>query len=241
MMIPAIPDAFGRCAALYEGYPLAVGVADGLRRMVLMTSAGRLPAFHDLIQDGPGTYVLQPWGKRPVAEFTPGSGPAMPPEAAAVLAGGVPLPRDGSLVGFFDGTGHVAAVLATSHEPPRPAFSMMPRADLRQTEWPPATDEPSFGPWFWQLLADEAAADLEPFIVANPGAAYAATGETVPGGTAVVITEPLLVAGRYILPAGVFVHWRELARGETIPPIGDLLRQAENVVDLAASFTEARE
>ena len=217
------------CMALFDGYPLAVETARrGVRCMTLMVP-GTPPEFCVLASYPKGFCQLHYW-HREGTDITPGA--AVPAWAAAVLAGGVPVPRAGSLFGYAVGE-QITAVIPVygySEDHPEPSFSPMPRAGISRDLWPPFTGEPAIGRWFWDMVRDGRLVNLAPVVAGTSGAVFRVPLESpVPAGC-VAVTRDVTTPSGEVLGEGLYVYHADLDAGVPLP--GGL----EGATDLAPRF-----
>ena len=236
---------FAACLRLFRGFPLAVRRHYAEHRygsMVLMSRATGTPRFYVLIMEWDDLFVLRPWDRRDGARVEIGPAGEVPAAVRRVIEAGVPVPRDGLLLGWLSGH-QVQAVLAAHGRLPEPwddpsavpGILVLPRAGSQPAEWPPLTGNPLDGGRLWQYIARGQLADLGPLVTHKPGLVFwvpgadEATGRR--NGARVVVTERL-TTDEYWLPAGVYADQRALREGAPSPTARQLLA-LPGVVDLA--------
>ena len=236
---------FARCLRLFRGYPLAVRRHYAEHRygsMVLASRASGAPRFFVLIMEWDDLFVLRPWDRRDGARVEIGPAADVPAAVRQVIESGVPVPRDGVLLGWMSGH-QVQAVLAAYGRLPEPwddpsavpGVLVMPRAGSQPAEWPPLAAGPLDDGRLWEHVARGQLADLGPLVTQRTGFVFWVPGaEAAAGrrnGARVVVTERLSTDDLW-LPAGVYAdHWT-LREGAPSLTARQLLAQP-GVVDLA--------
>ena len=134
-----------------------------------------------------------------------------------VIGACVPVPRDGTLLGWV-ADGQVRAVLAAYGrlpEPwddasPVPGVQVMPRVGSQPSEWPALTANPLEGRQLWEHLRLRQLTDLTPMVSRSAGRVFLVPAGR-PGRRAaalLVVTERLSGDDAIWLPAGVYAdHW----------------------------------
>lgn len=235
---------FAACLRLFRGYPLAVRRHYAEHRygsMVLMSRAAGTPRCYVLIMEWDDLFVLRPWDRRG-GRVEIGPAGEVPADVRQVIETGVPVPRDGVLLGWMAGH-QVQAVLAAYGRLPEPwddasavpGILVLPRAGSQPGEWPPLAAGPLGDGRLWEYVARGRLADLGPVVAHRPGLVFWVPGaEEAAGrrdGARVVVTERLS-AGEFWLPAGVYADYRTLREGTPSLTARQLLAQP-GVVDLA--------
>jgi hypothetical protein len=236
---------FAACLRLFRGYPLAVRRHYAEHRygsMVLASRTAGAPRFFVLIMEWDDLFVLRPWDRRDGARREIGPDGDVPAEVRQVIETGIPVPRDGALLGWMSGC-QVQAVLAAYGrlpEPwddpsPVPGILVMPRAGSQPAEWPPLAASPLDDGRLWESVARGQLVDLSPLVAHQAGRVFWVPGADRaagrPGGARVVVTERLSTDG-FWLPAGVYAdHWT-LREGTPSLTASQLLARP-GVVDLA--------
>ena len=143
--------AFAACLRLFRQYPLAVRRHYAEHRygsMVLMTRDAGKSRFFVLIMEWDDLFVLRHWDRRDGARAEIGRDEPVSADVRQVIEAGVPVPRDGALLGWV--TGHqVRAVLAAYGRLPEPwddasavpGVLVMPHSGASRRSgrrWPPA-------------------------------------------------------------------------------------------------------
>lgn len=252
--------AFAACLRLFRQYPLAVRRHYAEHRygsMVLMTRNAGKRRFFVLIMEWDDLFVLRHWDRRDGARVEIGRDEDVPADLRRVIEGGVPVPRDGALLGWV--TGHqVRAVLAAYGRLPEPwddastvpGVLVLPHAGSQPAEWPPLAAGPLDDGKLWEYIARGQLTDLAPLVSRQAGRVFLVPGgagrdgregrERREGrdmrGTRVVVTERMADDG-FWLPAGVYAdHWT-LREGSPVLTARQLLSQP-GVVDLASGRSQ---
>ena len=233
---------------LFTTYPLASDEVNGsgtIRSMVLLLQDAEEVSYFVLSQhcgEGGSRYSICPWPTG--AEVTVGAdGDALVPRKFAnAVSEGTPLPRDGSLFGWKHDnivTALIAVYTKYSPEVPEPCWSVMPRADVPRAQWPPFTDEPLIGNWFWELMQAEKQArkivSVDGLISETTETVFWADTGAVFGSGCCVVARDLRSPEEYTLPIGCYVYHKVLQAGSRVPPLQELLENFGKT-DLAARF-----
>jgi hypothetical protein len=238
--------AFAACLRLFRHYPLAVRRHYAEHRygsMVLMTRDAGASRFFVLIMEWDDLFVLRHWDRRDGARAEIGQDEPVSADVRRVLETGVPVPRDGALLGWV--TGHqVRAVLTAYGRLPEPwddasavpGVLLLPHAGSQSAEWPPlAAASPLDDGRLWEHLARGRLADLAPLVSHQAGRVFLVPGgdgrDGRRSGTRVVVTERIC-DDDFWLPAGVYADHRALREGAPVLTARQLLA-LPGVVDLA--------
>ena len=243
--------AFAACLRLFRQYPLAVRRHYAEHRygsMVLMTRAAGISRFYVLIMEWDDLFVLRHWDRRNGARVEIGRDEPLPEEVRQVIEAGVPVPRDGALLGWVAGH-QVQAVLAGYGRLPEPwddasvvpGVLVLPHAGSQPAEWPPLAAGPLDDGRLWEYVARGQLTDLAPLVSRQAGRVF-----LVPGGdgregrdvraTRVVVTERMSDDG-FWLPAGVYADHSTLREGTPVLTARQLLA-LPGVVDLASGRSQ---
>lgn len=228
---------YAACGDRFARYPLAVQPAGPARSMVLLHQNGSDASFFILTADhdeGQPSYAVRRWRSVSGARIDPAS--AVPEVFANAIVHGVPVPRDGSLLGW-DGGAAITALIAfyTEYTPesPIPSWATMPRAGIPDTQWPPFADEPLFGPWFWEHYQVGRIISLDGLIAATPGVVFWVDTGAVLGSDCCVVARDIESPAGPTLERGCFVYYQALRAGKPVPSLGALLAESDKI-DLAS-------
>ena len=251
MTIHAVPGAatLAACSRLFRRYPLAVtprSVDGGPRSMVLMNRMAGAPAFFVITQTGDNLFVIRSWDRRDGVDQGIWSGEPVSAAIGQLVADGIPLPRDGALLGWLTDS-QVTALLTVHCRPPEPwdgplpgpGIQVMPLAGTSNLlHWPPFAASPLDGR-LWDHVERGQIVDIAPLLTRSGGRAFWAPYPDTPGPRhdtprldhGCIIVTGNLPAEEYWLPAGVYLdHWT-LREGIPAPPVGRLLIRPD-VVEL---------
>ncbi len=232
MFVHALSGAASFAAAerLFRTYPLAVSPwsADGWPQSLMLRYGS---GFFVLAQDPSARFVLRPWrsGEGAYQEIAPAS--VTPAAVHEVLTEGMPVPRDGALLGWVCDR-QACALLSVYHgprgdaRPGGPQIRVLPMVGTEPAQWPPFTTQPLDDGRLWQYLERGELVDLAPVIAREPGRAFWVPSQN--GGRATqahgcVVLPRALSDDEFWLPAGVYMdHWM-LREGVPAPPASHLL------------------
>jgi hypothetical protein len=212
--------------------------------MVLMTRDAGVSRFFVLIMEWDDLFVLRHWNRRDGARVEIGRDEPVPAEIRPVIETGVPVPRDGALLGWVAGC-QVRAVLAAYGRLPEPwddasavpGVLMLPHTGSQPAEWPPPACSTLGDGKLWEYVARGELADLTPLISRQAGRAFLVPGRDGRGAAArVVVTERLCDDG-FWLPAGVYADQRLLREGTQVLTVRQLLA-LPGVIDLASGRSQ---
>ena len=196
MFVHALSGAasFAACLRLFRSYPLAVSPwsADGANRSIVLRYPGAdedrasgKNGFFVLSQDTAEHFVLRPWAcgqaGDPAGSGQPGGftyqeiRPVDPVPAAVhqVIAEGMPVPRDGALLGWVSDR-QAMVLLSVYHGKPGsplpggPQIRVLPLVGSEPLRWPAFTVSPLEDGRLWEYLDRGELVDLAPVISAAP-------------------------------------------------------------------------
>ncbi len=250
MIVHALSGAasLAACLRLFRRYPLAVTVASadaGYRSMVLMTRDGGPDGYFVLTQARDDLFVIRSWdacdgGHQEIRAGAPVSG-----VIHQVITDGMPVPRDGALLGWVTDNQVTVMLAVHSRQPqtwdipvpaPAPEIRVMPMAGTDPlTQWPPFTASPLGDGRLWEYVEWGRIVDILPLVTRGGGHAFWVPSPDNRGaerGDGCVVIKDNLPDEEFWLPAGVYMdHWT-LREGIGAPPVGHLLA-LPGVVDLA--------
>jgi hypothetical protein len=234
------------CLQLFKRYPLAVtphSSDSGYRSMVLMSRAAGPAGFFVLTQAGDDLFVIRSWNRRDGINQQIRAGEPVSGLIRQVVTSGIPVPHDGTLLGWVTGRQVTVMLVVHSRQPetwddqvPVPEIRVMPMAGTSEPRhWPPFTASPLDDGQLWDYVERGQIVDIVPLVAQSAGRAFWVPSpdrrSTRHEEGCVVITGNL-PAGEYWLPAGVYTdHW---TLREGIQPLpADRLLILPGVVDLA--------
>jgi hypothetical protein len=220
------------CQDLFADYPLAARVANrsgSLRTMVLAVPTGDSARFYILMEEGlkdRPRYSFHPWrGTETV--LIGAADEAAPPEVAVdAVACGVPMPRHGSLFGWLSGdivTALIPVYTTSTPTSPEPSWTVLPRADVPETQWPPFADEELFGHWFWDYYQDEIIVCLANMIAGTQNTVFWVDTAASLGTNCFAVADDIKDQAGRTLPHGRYVTYTVLRARRTVPSLADLL------------------
>jgi hypothetical protein len=238
--------AFTACLRLFSSYPLAVRRHYAEHRygsLVLRDRAARGICFYVLIMEWDDLFVIRPWDRRDGARVEIRRDEPVSSDVSQVIECAVPVPRDGTLLGWLVGN-QVRAVLAAYgrltepwDDPSAvPGVVVMPLVGSQPADWPPFTASPLEGMRLWECLARHQLADLGPLVAHRPRRVFWVPGTTGHAwhrnGARIVVTERLS-SEEFWMPAAVYADHRTLREGTrqwtarqllALPGVTDLAR-----------------
>jgi hypothetical protein len=248
---PSGTTSFEACLRLFERYPLAITLdaADGgSLSMVLLNRAAGSAGFFVLTHARDDLFVIRSWNRHDGVDHPIRLGEPVPGTIRQLIAGGMPVPHDGALLGWISDN-QVTAVLAVHCRPPEPwdepdplvpvpEIRVMPMAGTSELlHWPPFTASPLDDGRLWEYVQWGEIVDLVPLVARSAGCVFwvpAPNRRSARHGYVAVVGN--LPAEEYWLPAGVYMdHWT-LREGIQPPPVGCLLT-LPGVVDLADALS----
>jgi hypothetical protein len=226
--------SFAACLRLFRSYPLAVnppGPSGGWpRSMVLRHGACEGSGYYVLAQDPAEHFTLRPWhpGEGECQEIRPGT--PVPVSGHRVITGGMPVPRDGALLGWVSDR-QVTALLSVYYgewgtRPGVPQVRVLALAGTEPLRWPPFTARPLNDGRLWEYAERGEIVDLAPVVAQTAGEAFWVPSQNsvrAGQGHGCVVTGRSLTAEEYWLPPGIYMdHWM-LREGVPTPPASHLL------------------
>lgn len=234
------------CHTLFARYPQAVGAVDPSRTvysMVLMLPDGHDAGFFVLSrQDGESgsSYSLWSWPAGDVVDIDAEGRAPVPGQAVNAVTRGVPIPRDGSLLGWTR-SGEVTALIVIyasytlAH--PEPGWAVMPRAGTPEAMWPSFTGGTLFGHWSWEQYRAGCIVSLDRLIAAVPDTFCWVDTTAILGSNCCVVARDITGPSGYTLRRGRYVDYEVLRAGKAVPALEALLADPGKI-DLAPRFRE---
>ena len=241
---PSETTSFEACLRLFERYPLAITLhpADGgSLSMVLLSRAAGSASLFILTQARDDLFVIRSWNRHDGVDQDIRPGEPVPDTIRRLIAGSMPVPHDGALLGWVTDS-QVTALLAVHCRPPEPwddpvrvpEIRVMPMAGTWELlHWPPFTVSPLDDGRFWEYVEWGEIVDIGPLIIQSAGRVFwvpSPDRRSARHGCIVVVGN--LPAEEYWLPAGVYTDQWTLREGIEPPPAGQLLA-LPGAVDLA--------
>lgn len=232
---------FNTCAEKFASYPRAVRVVDCrgiLRTMILLLRDRHKVRFFVLSCDsseGTPFYSLTSWHPDGEIVDIDAATDSVPEDMERAVTSGVPLPRHGSLLGWKHDDAVTALITVSAKytpEFPEPSWSVMPRADVPEEQWPPFTSERWPGQWLWEHYRAGRVVPAGDLVAGIPGAVFWVDTQAALGWDSCVVARDLGSGGAYVLRCGRYVYYEALREGRVVPPLADLLAGPDKV-DLA--------
>ncbi len=237
-----VSSLYKACGGLFADYPLAVENCEGtFASMVIMLRDGKNVEFYMLSRgygENNDRFLLRPWRAGGLVEIEVGSDAPFPNAVVKALTLGVPIPRHGSLFGWRGGsviTALIAVYAEYSRECPEPCWAVMPLEGVPETRWPPFTDEPYFGQWFWEYYKTGSIVTLGDLIAEMPDSVFWANIDSILGSGCCVVARDIESNNGYVLRRGCYVHHQVLRTGKPLPPMRALLAD-RGKIDLTPRF-----
>ena len=226
--------SFAACLRLFRSYPLAVNLSFGWHRsIVLRHRAFEGSGFFVLTQDPAGHFTLRPWNPADgeCREIRPGA--PVPLISHRVITEGLPVPRDGALLGWVSDR-QTTVMLSVYHgrsgslgpQACVPQVRVLAQVGSEPIRWPPFTVSPLDDGRFWEYAERGEIVDLAPVIVHGAEGAFWVPSQNparAGQGHGCVVVSRNLQADDYWVPAGIYMdHWM-LREGVPTPPASHLL------------------
>ncbi|HEY0936928.1 MAG TPA: hypothetical protein VGD91_24740 [Trebonia sp.] len=234
MFVHALSGApsFAACVGLFRSYPLAVSRFPGgwHRAMVLHHRGSAGAGYHVLTRDAAECFTLRPWDPAagPAHEIRPGR--PVPAASHQVIAEGMPLPRDGALLGWVSDR-QTTVLLPVHHGHPDmrrsgPQARSLAMVGSETVRWPPFIASPLDDGRLWEYVDRGEIVDLEPVVARAAGTAAWVpsqnSGRAAQGHGCVVVRQNM-TADDFWVPEGIYMdHWM-LREGVPTPPASHLL------------------
>lgn len=229
------------CTDLFAGYPSAIRTCrhgnEIIQSLVLMVLDGQDISFFTLSRH-PDRPSLTPWDDSNTRNVNSDGYLHDPEDIADVLTRGIPLPRHGSLFGWTpDGCISALIVFSANQAPPRrpPSWTVMPLVGTSEIRWPPFTDEPVFGRWFWQYYDAGTVVNLVRLISETPCTVFWAATKGILGSDCCVVAQDTESSEGLTLPRGRYVYSEVLQEGRPVPSLDTLLAD-DRKIDLSPRF-----
>jgi hypothetical protein len=225
--------SFAACLRLFRSYPLAVSPCYSggwYRSIVLRHRTAEGVRFHVLTQDPAEHFTLRPWNPPDGEwrEIRPGT--PVPVTSHRVITEGMPVPRDGALLGWVSDR-QTVVMLSVHHGQPEtqvcgPQIRALAMVGSEPPRWPPFTASPLDDGRLWEYVARGELVDLAPVVVRGAGGAFwvpSQNRDRAGRGHGCVVVGRSLCSEEYWVPAGIYMdHWM-LREGVPTPPASHLL------------------
>jgi hypothetical protein len=232
--------SFAACLRLFRSYPLAVSpcYSGGWHRSIVLRHRAFThgaanhegSGFFVLTQDPAERFTLRPWDPDAgqCEEIRPGAPVSV--ISHRIITEGMPVPRDGALLGWISDR-QATALLSVYHGQPAsparvPQVRVLAMVGSDPMRWPPFTASPLDDGRLWEYAERGQIVDLAPLIVRDPEGAFWVPSQN-PGragqGHGCVVVSRNLQSDDYWVPAGTYMdHWM-LREGVPSPPASQLL------------------
>jgi hypothetical protein len=241
--------SFAACLRLFRSFPLSISLcySGGWHRSIVLRhrafeGAGGFPergafdghgavegsGYYVLTQDPAERFTLRPW--YPAAGESEEIRPGEPVSVGShrVITEGMPVPRDGALLGWVSDR-QATVLLSVYHGQPgarAPQVRVLPMVGSEPMRWPPFTASPLDDGRLWEYVERGEIVDLAPVVARNADGAFwipsQHTGRADTGHGCVVVSRSLQTE-EYWVPEGIYMdHWM-LREGVQAPPAGHLL------------------
>jgi hypothetical protein len=258
--------SFAACLRLFQSYPLAVNslhpvdtgagtaghsvrgqherdqvvvsrCAAWRRSIVLWHRGAGGTGFSVLTQDPGDDFALWTGQGQPMQCQRIRPGLPVPATSHQVITEGMPVPRDGALLGWVSDR-QAAAMMTVFHgrpgEPGGPQLRVLALSGSQPEHWPPFSVSPLDDGRLWEYVERGQIVDLAPVIARSAsGASWVPSQNPVrarDGHGCVVVRHPMATE-EYWVPAGVYMdHW--MLREQVPPPPPSHLVSLPGTVDL---------
>jgi hypothetical protein len=218
------------------------------RSIVLRHRAFEGSGFFVLAQDPAGHFTLRPWNPADGEGHQIRPGASVPVISHRVITEGLPVPRDGALLGWVSDR-QTTVLLSVYHggaaspgSPARVPQARVPQVRVPQVRvpqvralaqvgseplrWPPFTVSPLDEGRFWEYAERGEIVDLAPVVVHGAEGAFWVPSQNparASQGHGCVVVSRNLPSDDYWVPAGIYLdHWM-LREGVPTPPASHLL------------------
>lgn len=248
MFVHALSGAasFAACLRLFRSYPLALNPscpgdpgpatarhAAGWRGSIVLRHRGfdEKPGFYVLSQHPAEHFTLRPWqaGDHDYQEIRPGT--PVPFASHRVITEGMPVPRDGALLGWVSDR-QVTALLTVRHGRPEtdgtlsvPDVRVLAMVGSEPIRWPSFAASPLDDGRLWEYLERGDLVNLAPMLDRAEGAYWVPSQhpDRARRGHGCAVLGRSIEGLEYWVPAGVYMdHWM-LREGVPTPPASHLL------------------
>lgn len=248
MFVHALSGAasFAACLRLFRSYPLALNPscpgdpapasarhAAGWRGSIVLRHRGfDDTGFYVLAQHPAEHFTLRPWraGNDESHEIRPGT--PVPVVSHRIITEGMPVPRDGALLGWVTDR-QVTALLTVRHggralageRPGVPEIRVLAMVGSEPIRWPPFSAGPLDDGQLWDYLDRGELVDLTPVLPRAEGTYWVPSQhpDRARRGHGCAVIGRSIEGLEYWVPAGVYMdHWM-LREGVPTPPASHLI------------------
>ena len=147
--------------------------------MVLMNRTAGAPAFFVITQTGDNLFVIRSWDRRDGVDQGVWSGEPVSAAIGQLVVSGMPVPRDGALLGWLTDS-QVTVLLAVHCRPPEPWDNLVPAPGIQVMplagtsdllHWPPFAASPLDGR-LWDYVERGQIVDIAPLLTRSGGRAF---------------------------------------------------------------------
>jgi hypothetical protein len=237
--------SFAACLRLFRSYPLALNPsypgdpgpasarhAAGWRGSIVLRHRGfDEPGFYVLSQHPAEHFTLQPWraGDGECQEIRPGT--PVPVVSHRIITEGMPVPREGALLGWVTDR-QVTALLTVRHGRPGgqggpgvPDVRVLAMVGSEPFRWPSFATSPLDDGRLWEYVERGELVDLAPVLDRAESAYWVPSQhpDRARRGHGCAVLDRNFESHEYWVPAGVYMdHWM-LREGVPTPPASHLL------------------
>lgn len=222
-----------------DGFAAGFGTpVDSAADSAVGSGGGRGAAYFVLSQDQASHFVLRPWDA-PAGTAQPiRPAVAVPVAAHEVIANGMPVPRDGALLGWVADR-QAAAMLSVHHAGTGPQVRVLPLVGSEPLDWPPFAANPLADPRLWEYLRWGEIVDLAPLLARHPGRVFWVPSQNHTRAAAAhgcVVVRERMAADDYWLAEGVYMDQWILRETVPVAPSTHLLT-LPGTVDLTSRLS----
>jgi hypothetical protein len=239
--------SFAACLRLFRSYPLAVAPNyrdESSRSIVLRHRSADGTSCYVLTHDQADQFTLKPWGTSDSACRHIRPGEQVTAAIHRVITEGMPVPRDGALLGWVADR-QATVLLSAYHGVPGyqglteagggqaaarirvqgPQVRVLALVGTQPLQWPPFTVSPLDDGRLWQYIERGDLVDVAPLLASGGGSFWVPSQNQKRAdlGHGCVVVGKNLAGEDYWLSAGVYMdHWM-LREGVPTPPASHLL------------------
>lgn len=237
---------YEKCRELFTSYPLAVSAVNRsgtVRSMVLMLQKGDDTEYYVLsYKSGEGApfYSLCPWPTGTIVDIEANGRAHIPGMFVNAVTRGIPIPRDGTLLGWKHCdtiTALVAVYAEYAPATPEPCWSVMPLMGIPEEDWPPFTGG-FIGKWFWGLYKTDKIVSVGDLIAGIPETVFWVNTKAIIDSDCCIVARNIRSSQGYTLQSGRYIYYKVLREARPVPSLRTLLADATKA-DLAPRFWQS--